>query len=712
MRFAIGAVLATLAFASPASAAMPHLDASDLSIDPAPTSVRRDVGIDDLLALRDVKGLFVSPDGRSAATLLNAPDVAADSYRIAWFVVSTSRPGLGVNVGDAGEPGFLDGSHRADGTPGRNLSLPAKWSPDSRFIGYLRASDGTVQVWRSARVGGLQEQLTHNSANVIDFEWSQDGDRLLFSTGAPREDLAAAADRDARDGFLVGPNTNWSYPHNRPVRPHLELVGGRPKVWVLDLATGLERLADDAERRAYVARASAEAAPTSFQELPGPGGAWIAKLRLVDPAQAARLPPRILSISRPGGLEISCGPCGGAFATPDAIEGTAPMWWRPDGKALYFRRQNGLNRPGFSLFEWVLGSRSPRQILASNDTVTSCTPQGRRLLCLRQTPTTPRQVVSFDLRTGAATILFDPNPQWRGVRLGRTSWIDWADREGNSTYGVLIKPLDYVEGQRYPLVLIGYNTSNALRGDAGARFPAHVFAAGGMVALVYNLWSDETIAHRPDIVPNTYRAALKGVAYRQLEAVIDRLASEGLVDPEQVGVAGFSNGLNPAAYGLIHGNRFKTASLGWIRWNPTSYYANRDPFSTLLDVPDLMGPMDQPASALIRNLSLAYNAKAVRAPIMVHASDSEFIRLAQMEALRRFADAGKPLEMHVFPDEEHVFFHPAHRLAEYRRNLQWFQFWLLGTEAADPLDPGQFRRWRTYQDALGGPADVVEADAS
>lgn len=107
--------------------------------------------------------------------------------------------------------------------------------------------------------------------------------------------------------------------------------------------------------------------------------------------------------------------------------------------------------------------------------------------------------------------------------------------------------------------------------------------------------------------------------------------------------------------------------------------------------------MDQRPSALIQNLSLAFNAARVRAPILVNASDSEFLRLSQMEPLRRFTDVGKPLEMHVFPDETHAFFHPAHRDAENRRNLQWFQFWLQDVEAKDPLDPQQYARWRSYR---------------
>jgi dipeptidyl aminopeptidase/acylaminoacyl peptidase len=677
-----------------ASAAMPHLDSSKLKIEQPKKSERHDVTVADLMSLRELNGLYVSPDGRSAATLLNAPDVAADSYQIAWFIVSTSQSGAAINVGDAGDPQLFDNSVSLDGTPARHFNLPAKWSPDSRFIAYLRAMDGEVQVWRSARDGGAPMQLTHSRADVSDFAWTDDGRGLLFATDASREALGAAERQEARDGFLVGPATRWSYEHNRPFRRPYALTDDEPKIWRLDLETGVERPADDAERQAY-SRLTA-AARSQSEDIPAPKGGWIAQLRPLDPDQQYNRPPRRLSLLRPGSSPLSCGAlCQGDF--PPGLDGRASIWWGADGSALYFRRQNGLNEAGFTILEWLPGRTKPRTVMSSRDTVSSCTLLEGRLLCLQQTPSTPRMVVSYDLRTGAVTTLFDPNPQWSAVRLGETSWLDWTDDEGHRTYGLLVKPLNYVKGRRYPLVLIGYNPADALRGDIAGRYPAHVLAAQGVAAIVYNLWGPEAGFHGPDYVAQNYRNASQGVAFRQLEAVIDRLANDGLVDPQRVGVGGFSNGLNPAAYGLIHSDRFRTASFGWLRWNPTSYYANRDPFSVLLEDDDLVTPMDEPPSALIRNLSLAFNAARVRAPILVNASDSEFLRLSQMEPLRRFADAGKPLEMHVFPDETHAFFHPAHRDVENRRNLQWFQFWLQDVEAPDPVDPEQYARWRSYR---------------
>jgi len=60
-------------------------------------------------------------------------------------------------------------------------------------------------------------------------------------------------------------------------------------------------------------------------------------------------------------------------------------------------------------------------------------------------------------------------------------------------------------------------------------------------------------------------------------------------------------------------------------------------------------------------------------------------------------DAGRPAEMVVFPDEYHVKWQPAHRLAIYNRNLDWFRFWLQDYEDPDPAKTEQYTRWRKFR---------------
>jgi hypothetical protein len=53
--------------------------------------------------------------------------------------------------------------------------------------------------------------------------------------------------------------------------------------------------------------------------------------------------------------------------------------------------------------------------------------------------------------------------------------------------------------------------------------------------------------------------------------------------------------------------------------------------------------------------------------------------------------------MVVFPNEYHVKWQPAHRLAIYNRNLDWFRFWLQDYEDPDPAKTEQYTRWRQFR---------------
>lgn len=694
--FRLAFLLCLFLYVACGMAGMRHLDGSRLSI-PSPVGMAppsRPATVDDLMQLRDMADPAISPDGRLAAVLVNEPDARNDSYRVAWFIVSLVDRTPPINAGDAGEPDFLSPSRR-------NLRLVAKWSPDGRWIAYLRQMDGAVQVWRSRSDGTGQQRVTNGAADVIDFAWLTDGRGIVFSTDASRDELASAMRAEARLGSLVTPDGA-----RRPQQRRFELTGGRPRMWVHDLRSDKESPAEEGQIASY--RSEVERATRDPKRYPSLDGRSVAIAEIADRRKVRADPPRKLSLSR--GTEVLHCPdprCEGY------IEDT---WWREDDKAIYFRRRANYNHPGFSILEWEIERGAVRAVFESRDTVTGCAVAGLNLICLRQTPTWPRTLVSICLKDGAIKTLFDPNPQWSQVRLGETTWLTWADREGHPTYGVLVKPVDYVEGRRYPLVLIGYWTGNAVRGDVAARYPTHVLSAQGFVSLVFDHWRSEDNYHRPlgEWLVQSYGGdvPLARISFQQLESVIDLLSEQGLVDPARVGIGGHSNGLNVAAYGLIHSNRFKAAALAWIRWNPTKYYTAETPFYKPFREASLIRPIEGSPSALTRNLSLAWNASRVRAPILVHASEREFAEESQMEAVIRFRDAGKPLEMHVFRDEGHIFFHPAHRDTEYRRNTQWFQFWLQGKEEDDPVDAGQYVRWRNLRSMLDAPAATTSGGSA
>lgn len=95
------------------------------------------------------------------------------------------------------------------------------------------------------------------------------------------------------------------------------------------------------------------------------------------------------------------------------------------------------------------------------------------------------------------------------------------------------------------------------------------------------------------------------------------------------------------------------------------------------------------------------NPGKVTAPLLMQLSDDEF-RMA-LPAYHALEAAGKTVEMYVFPDEHHIKWQPAHRLAIYRRSMEWFKRWLMpaapAKAASDDPPPGPTSRRPTASSA-------------
>ena len=69
----------------------------------------------------------------------------------------------------------------------------------------------------------------------------------------------------------------------------------------------------------------------------------------------------------------------------------------------------------------------------------------------------------------------------------------------------------------------------------------------------------------------------------------------------------------------------------------------------------------------------------------------------QVELLARLAGTPTPAELYAFPDENHMKFQPRHRLAAYRRSLDWFRYWLQDHVDPDPTKAAQYVRWNALR---------------
>ena len=77
------------------------------------------------------------------------------------------------------------------------------------------------------------------------------------------------------------------------------------------------------------------------------------------------------------------------------------------------------------------------------------------------------------------------NPQLADIALGQTEVITWKSTDGQEVEGILLKPVGYVAGQRYPLLVEphGGPTGASLNNFNGT---AQVLAANGFAVLQPN----------------------------------------------------------------------------------------------------------------------------------------------------------------------------------------------------------------------------------
>jgi dipeptidyl aminopeptidase/acylaminoacyl peptidase len=301
----------------------------------------------------------------------------------------------------------------------------------------------------------------------------------------------------------------------------------------------------------------------------------------------------------------------------------------------------------------------------------------------------PPVLVATNKRT--SQVIWDPNPQLKGIEMGEASVYTWKDKEGRDWRGGLYKPSHYNSAHRYPLVIQTHGFTESEFRPSGVfptAFAARELAAKGIMVL-------------QTATPCPLSTAIEGpCAVSGYEAVIRQLASEGLVDSEKIGIIGFSRTcfhvMNMLAFG---GVRLKAASItdgGMVDYFQYLLVAGEGPsiaFETMIGA----SPFGEGLELWMKR-SPGFNLDKITTPLLVVGEGpSSVLTMWQPYAgLRRLK---KPVELIKLNTDEHVLTNPAVRMASQGGSVDWFSFWLKGEEDVDPAKVEQYARWRELQKA-------------
>ncbi len=697
------AALAVFVFASPTSAQRNRDRVDEMAVA--------------LLTLREAAGLSISPDGNRVAFQLRWADADQNTYHAEWRLLDLRRPGDSSLITQGGGMPF--------GTSPFNqqrmavwLTLAPRWSPDGEWIAYLRRDAELTQVWRARVDGTGAEQITRDAGSVSDFIWSSDGRALIYDAGPSEQALRENFDRESAVGFLLDdrfdPVSSWL-----PIRAN-GAVPDPDCCRAVDIQTGVTRVATAEEAELY--RSGRPQA--GHNAAPGMAHMWSMRSNFAAPPIVAPFegePDRVrwrrsfgngaevLFVQVDPNLQGRQAPvrlhsreiAGGAFTPCDAEACTGWLidaWRLPDGDIVFHRRE-GWAYTTFAFYRWTPASGQVRQLSATHNIWYDCEQAGRELICFTEGARSPQTMVALNTTDGRVRELLDLNPQFDRRRLAPVERLEWSSPAGNPDYAYFVRPASRMPRGGYPLVIVHYRARGFLRGGSGDFSPIQAYTEAGIAVLAVDRPEDWSLGQRvaDDEVERTQFAGanFRHDVFAALQIGIDTLINRGLVNPDRVGISGLSDGSASTAFAIIHSDNFRAASISGGAWEPILFLMSspqQRAFYTSLG----LGAPDTADDRTWDALSLARNAERITTPLLIQTADSELGMI--VEPLVMLQTHGKPVEAYVFPDEYHVPWQPAHRLAMYRRNLDWFRFWLQDYEDPRSLQTSQYLRWRTMRD--------------
>jgi dipeptidyl aminopeptidase/acylaminoacyl peptidase len=641
--------------------------------------------IEDALALQEVGAPQWSPDGKLIAFTVGEWNRKENRRDTHIHIVPVATAGAG------GAAYKLTNGERGESAP--------QWSPDSRRIAFLANRDAPRpdapsaprnQIWVIPVAGGEAERVTEEEAGVAQFRWSPDGRRIAYVVRDTPQDKAERDKRkkDKFDAIVV--DSGFVYSHlwtlNLDTKEKRRVTEGSFSVtdpqWSPDGAwvaytmskggsqeSAFTDISDERNTDLYVAPATG-GAPRQLTSNPGPDyaprfspdGKWVAYLSNNDPNSWAAKTDLVV---RASDANVAAAPRNLTGNYSDSVNG-APKW-SPDGATLYAAGAEGVYG---QLLKVTLASDAPPQPVFQSKGAyagVDLSRDGRWLAFAYNDARTPNDIWVASSAGREARRLTNFNSHIKDFALVATEVVRWKAPDGLEIEGLLVKPLGYEPGRRYPLIL-------QIHGGPYGQFVfglntrAQIFAANGYAVLLPNPRGSTGYGHK---FTTANVGDWGGKDYQDLMTGVDELVKSGLADPERLGVMGGSYGGFMTFWTITQTNRFK-AAIGHA--GISDWYS----FHGQSDIPGLMeygfGGTPWTAREVYEKWSPVRYADRVKTPLMItHGEQDRRVPIAQAEQYyRALRKRGVECVFVRYPREGHGINEPNHQIDLVRRQLEWF----------------------------------------
>jgi dipeptidyl aminopeptidase/acylaminoacyl peptidase len=643
---------------------------------PLRVSAQDDLTALDVLMLKSVSGAHPSPDGTHVVFTRSVPMGPEDGVGGGYSTLHM--------LTEDGERPLIEGQRSVGGV---------SWRPDGQAVTFLEAREGDPgrQLYALPLVGGEARRVFRAEHGIVSYRWRPDGGAVAFTATLPappeRVRTRAAGFRQTVYDEDWNPVGLFVWDAESDDVRQIDVPGSVYALeWSPDgtrLATSIapRALTDDSYmfKRIHVIDV-ASGAVRKLVDNPGklgqigwsPDSRSLAYLSAVD----ARDPHN-------GMLFLADARSGDVVSLTPGLQGMVHSFEWLDPGTLRLIVSRGVE---IRVSDFDIGDRTFDDLPAAPFAFSSVSTAGGQVVATGSGPTYPTELhvlegSSWERRTRS-------NPRLANVRLSRQEPYSFRARDGVEIEGILLYPLDFREGTRYPLVIAvhggpeshhnngwmtGYGTWGQLLSRQGffVWFPNYRSSTGRGVAFAKADHGD-----------------LAGAEFDDQVDAIGHFVQRGWVDRDRVGLGGASYGGYAGAWAATRHTEHYAAAVAMVPIThvATKYLTTDIPWEYYYVHYQEMWPFEQ-WDYMEERSPLTYAPESRTPLLLAGGTNDPRVHPSQPFMLYR-AIKETPVRYVQYPGEGHGNRTNVYRYDYLLRSLRWFEYYLRpGEHRADPLPP-------------------------